>query len=394
MNQLKCPGCGAIICDFVIYCPECGFALKDYFDQQTAARTAGFFADVVPAATETASASVSAEKKETKSRPHKVVGIVLLMLSIVFLVLAIVLPMNTFFNKTEQELAFPAPTVSEGKYYSEVGYDYTLTSTASAPYAAVYQGVLEPLVCVYMENGTGVYTGEPLGEALGYLDVDESVHMKSISTTYQYYVLENGEKLCLVNFDITFNQEVNGLFLYDLSYNNGIHYQGRSVAVMNGKTRIAEYVSVLPSTLALEAHLMPKGFVNTGQTTLQTGERIWGGDVDFNESSPLSGRDSDSWYANGDKICSIPVGDTDLYRTLILYRYTVESGGNEFELGRSVYHVISAADNETDAASNGTIERMLTHRQLFYGYPVSKPTYTRDVIGVLPLHSYQKTASA
>ena len=70
MNQLKCPGCGAIICDFVIYCPECGFAVKDYFDQQTAALTAGFFADVVPAATETASASVSAEKKETKSRPH------------------------------------------------------------------------------------------------------------------------------------------------------------------------------------------------------------------------------------------------------------------------------------------------------------------------------------
>ena len=131
----------------MIYCPECGFAVKDYFDQQTAARTAGFFADVVPAATETASASVSAEKKETKSRPHKVVGIVLLMLSIVFLVLAIVLPMNTFFNKTEQELALPAPTVSEGKYCWEGVYDYTVTGTSMAPYVAVYQGVSEPIAC-------------------------------------------------------------------------------------------------------------------------------------------------------------------------------------------------------------------------------------------------------
>ena len=269
--------------------------------------------------------------------------------------------------------------------------EYTFQSESRSPFVAVYDTSYTNVCSVYMENGEGNYTGDtkPL-QLIGYLETDCSVHMKSINTTYQYYVLdsyfnENGEKLCIVDFDITFDQPVNGLFLYDLQYNyDGIRCTSQSVAVMNGHTRIAYPVWNLPKAIALEAHLTPRCFVNTNSSVLHTGELLWGSEVDFRlaDSRGFS-TEMEKGVDFSSASCSkaYPVEDAlrDGQECLILYRYTVESGGSNFELGKSTYYHLSVGKESTQT---------LPHYQNFYGDPVTMPNYSLDVIGYLPLQKF------
>ena len=394
MNQLLCPGCGKAVCDFVIYCPYCGFAVQDYLEQQTAQQAEAFFADMLPIAQETEE-EIPVQEKPARRLKNKAV-IPLLLLALVFLGLSV--GMTTYFtmNRTVPVPAFEAPVIVEKNYYSKDVYDYTLQSEVTTPFAAVYQGLTDtPASCIYMNEGKGTYTGAALGEPIGYLAVDSSVHMKTINTTYQYYALSDDEIVCLVNFDITFDQNVCGLFLYDLRYNyDNRHTSGCSVSVMNGQTRIVEVITELPETIALEAHLTPKGFVNTQEAVVRTGERIWGSDVEF-YANDADAEDADFSYddsLSSDRFSSVfcsqlyylPITLSDLEHTLILYRYTVESGGNQFELGRSTYYMVYA----------GRQEKNLAHYQTFYGEPVAKPTYTRDIIGFLTVQPFTPQASS
>lgn len=399
MNQLYCPGCGKEVCDFVIYCPYCDFAVQDYLAQQTAAQTAAYFADMQPLP---AVPAASSDAEPPPSRPKRKKGTVVrlsvmagILLVVGVLLIVFALPHGSVQQSFSQPPSVQPPTVTRtgGDWDEEMTFH--LKSEATYPHAAVYEGITTSPVCVYMENGEGDYTGGGLGQPLGYLDIDGSVHMESISTTYQYYVLEGGQRLCLVNFDITFDKAVNGLFLYDLQYNNGILRMGCSVSVMEGTTRIVEYVSELPDAIALEAYLTPKGFVNTQQQSiLRKGEYLWGGQVHYEEF--LTAAQSflpEEQYA-AENVCYASCEDSyalqetisDPLHTLVLYRYTVESGGSNFERGRSVYYCRRLSDEETD--DTPVTAAVLPHLQVFYGKPVTKPTYTNDVIGWLFVQPY------
>ena len=396
LNLLPCPQCGQLVSDFVVYCPYCEFAVQDYLDKQAAERAAAYFSDLLPPHT------IPVTGTPQKPPSHKKPTAVWLLVVAAVLVVAGVLLFPRLTSVVETKVEVPSmkkPSVTVTDYYRGDNRTFTLHSDDVHPHVAVYQGVTESPVCVYMEDGEGIYTGVGLGRPIGYLVTDNSVYMKSISTTYQYYVMDDGNKLCLVNFDITFDRPVNGLFLFDLQYNfNSIRRMGRSVSVMNGTTRVVEYVDELPEGRALEVYLTPKGFVDAGQEVLRTGERLWGGRIYYKEGGLASYSSIGSEkYVGGDTCYASCEGRYDLTQdisdplhTMLLYCYTVESGGNAFELHHSTYYcrfLMEGMEEEVTTLPSGTSLR-LPHTQLFYGSPVAKPTYINHVIGLLMVHPY------
>ena len=382
MNELFCPGCGASVCDFVIYCPECGFALQEYLKKQKRQASDTFFSDVMPVSSEKEQKENSLPKenntalKASKQKKGIWIAAVCALLLLTAVVMVFVFQNQGTSGRDSQRIH--APVITHSYWYDENNNHITrLESDVKEPFVAVYSNRKDDFSCVYFMDGVGEYLGGDLSQPIGSLPVDSSVQIDSINTFYQRYVESESDSLYVLNFDIVFNQNVDGLFLYDIYcdmdqplYSSVSNYQycfSGTVSVRDGQCRIIEKINVA-ADFTVKAELTPKCFVRTDGSFETKTKRLWGGQVKFLDFSNYS-------TAICEQIYSINESRYDPKNSIILYRYTLESGGDETERGKSTYYYrIADTDNRTD----------ISHQQNFYRYTdVSKPTYSLDVFGIM-----------
>lgn len=382
MNELFCPGCGASVCDFVIYCPECGFALQEYLKKQKRQASDTFFSDIMPVSSEKEQEENSLPKenntvlKMSKQKKGTWIAAVCALLLLTAVVMVFMFQNQGTSGRDSQRIH--APVITHSWYDENNNHITRLESDVKEPFAAVYTNRKDDLSCVYFIDGVGEYLGGDLSQPIGSLPVDSSVQIDSINTFYQRYVESESDSLYVLNFDIVFNQNVDGLFMYDIYcamdqplYSSVSSYQycfSGAVSVRGGQCRVIEKVDDVPTEVTVKAQLTPKGFVRTDGSFMTETKRLWGGQVKFVDFSNYS-------TAFCEQIYSIDESRYDPKNSILLYRYTLESGGNEKERGKSTYYYrLTETYNRTD----------ISHAQDFYGITdVSKPTYSLDIFGVL-----------
>jgi len=385
MNEMFCPGCGEKVCDFVTYCPDCGFSIRDYEEKQRKKLTEEYFSDMLPINEPSEAEQINngtekqGKEKKAKSKKRLIAVMVSCVVAAVILTVSLTLPMQ----KTDQS-GVAAPIVVDRNYVMDDLFTTQIRSEVTEPFVAVYRGYKGDNCCVYVEGGNGEYTGDNLTEAIGYLPVEPSVHMRRINTTYQKYVDSHDETLCLIDFDITFDQPVSGLFLYEISYgfqrkelsginNDDVKFNG-SVSVKEGHCRIVEPVKGIPSGFTIQSKLTPVCFVKAEQPEYPENRRLWGGQVKFLEFSDYCLCVCNQKYIIRDH-------ELESRNTMILCRYTIESGGDEIERGKSVYyHYLGNEENNTE----------INHTQYLYGTYCSKPTYLLDIIGLIQITPFER----
>lgn len=382
MNELFCPGCGASVCDFVIYCPECGFALQEYLKKQKRQASDTFFSDIMPVSSEKEQKENSLPKenntalKMSKQKKGIWIAAVCVLLLLTAVVMVFMFQNQGTSGRDSQRIH--APVITHSWYDENNNHITRLESDVKEPFAAVYTNRKDDLSCVYFIDGVGEYLGGDLSQPIGSLPVDSSVQIDSINTFYQRYVESESDSLYVLNFDIVFNQNVDGLFMYDIYcamdqplYSSVSSFQycfSGTVSVRGGQCRVIERVDDVPTEVTVKAQLTPKGFVRTDGSFMTETKRLWGGQVKFVDFSNYS-------TAFCEQIYSIDESRYDPKNSILLYRYTLESGGNEKERGKSTYYYrLTETYNRTD----------ISHDQDFYGITdVSKPTYSLDIFGVL-----------
>ena len=382
MNELFCPGCGASVCDFVIYCPECGFALQEYLKKQKRQASDTFFSDIMPVSSEKEQKENSLPKenntalKASKQKKGIWIAAVCALLLLTAVVMVFMFQNQGTSGRDSQRIH--APVITHSWYDENNNHITRLESDVKEPFAAVYTNRKDDLSCVYFIDGVGEYLGGDLSQPIGSLPVDSSVQIDSINTFYQRYVESESDSLYVLNFDIVFNQNVDGLFMYDIYcamdqplYSSVSSFQycfSGTVSVRGGQCRVIERVDDVPTEVTVKAQLTPKGFVRTDGSFMTETKRLWGGQVKFVDFSNYS-------TAFCEQIYSIDESRYDPKNSILLYRYTLESGGNEKERGKSTYYYrLTETYNRTD----------ISHDQDFYGITdVSKPTYSLDIFGVL-----------
>ena len=334
------------MCDFVTFCPNCGFNIKsfrkktrdqqmgDYFrkmyshapkNDEGFAKSENDEADVFTASQDIAAfpkssgypavnndtvqygdgfllSSANAANKKKMSRKSRFFLLVTLIILLPCLAAVLIFSMVISQNKEDDVKAQRASrlslsrennqtvTIEPGviRYVDNNSVRCTFKSnTDDHIFAVVNNGTsdnnrADSLSFVSMQYGTGEYMGRPEMKIEGYVECDDSINMKSINTGYKFIKLSDDLGTnCEVSFTIVFDQECDGLFIYDVDFSDTrASCRALAVPVRYGKCVAVVNCSEISDTGSFSATLVPKGFVPNDDEIYLT-ERVDSDDVFF-----------------------------------------------------------------------------------------------------------------
>ncbi len=419
LNEIFCPGCGKKVCDFVTYCPNCGFDIKSFRrknrDQQVKAYFAKLYAhapkndrgfarnendnengDVFPSAEMSGSFSgmtkgypsesggygdgyFSDSEEKPKRKPRKSgMRAVLLTIAIAVPCIALILLMPFLFRKNNDDKSgVSAPSVSDSthdevelkagpeRYISQDSIRCTITANTDDHILVAVKSLYDDGGNIYfvdVHNGIGEYMGPPTLNILGFVDCDDSIGLSQINTGYKYITMDGAQSDCRVEFTMDFNEPVTGVFVYDVEFTDSrVACRGQAVSVIDGHCVAVVTCSDVDDSGGFRATLIPKGFSQSSDELSET-VNFSKMDISFMISYYFSVARSNNTVAMR--------YEPNLYpESLVLYTYRTISGGDSGEIGVKRYGCCYASD-PTNVPVRFT--------DIHYGVGLECPEYTVD----------------
>ncbi len=430
LNEIFCPRCGEKVCEFVTYCPNCGFDVQSYRKKSREQQISAYFRNLYshapkndagfarsegdgeapgpwsdPGAKGNAAGPVgvdlygdgfysgaggSGARKKTH-QPGKNARLALIITLAVALpcIAAAVVFLAVFGNRNDQQVF--VPETSEGSE-SEIGtymslgtvryidisqVRCTVTSDNYSHLIAVvgsgFSGNNE-LHYVSVEDGIGEYLGPPEITLLGYAECDDSIAMSSISTNYRYInVADSYAPDCRVEFDIEFNADVDGLFVYDVDFSDGrMSCRCEAVSVSAGKCKVVVNCSDVEIRDRFTATLVPRGFVPS-ETSLEVMYNTGESDVSFSDYY---------FYSRADVRYELHIQrpDDTANSSLYLYSYQAVSGGELSQINQKKYRCAYSL-----RVNDSFDEVRIRFTDICYGMGLERPEYEVQIFGKIPI---------